>query len=54
MHGHLQIGVSQRLHDGSGNRDHLNLIFPVYLKLMTGFPSVFPEDVGAEQSDSIG
>jgi hypothetical protein len=36
------------LHDCSVNWDHLNLIFPVYLKLMTGFPSVNPEDVGAE------
>jgi hypothetical protein len=35
-------------HDGQGNWDHHNLIFPVYLKLMTGFPSVYPEDVGAE------
>ena len=35
-------------YDGSGNRDHLNLIFPVYSKLMTGFPSVHPEDVRAE------
>jgi hypothetical protein len=40
--------VIQRLRDGSGNWDHLNLIFPVYLKLMTGFPSFQPEDVGAE------
>jgi len=30
------------------------LIFPVYLKLMTGFPSFHPEEVGAEQSDSRG
>jgi site-specific DNA recombinase len=29
-------------------RDHLNLIFPVYLKLMTGFPTFQPEDAGAE------
>jgi hypothetical protein len=36
------------LHDCSGNWDHLNLIFPVYLKLMTGFPFFQPEDVGAE------
>jgi hypothetical protein len=35
------------LRDGKGNWDHLNLIFPVYLKLMTGFPSFHPEDVGA-------
>ena len=35
-------------HDGHGNWDHLNLNFPVYLKLMTGFPSVYPEDVGVE------
>jgi hypothetical protein len=28
--------------------DHLNLIFPDYLKLMTGFPSIQPEDAGAE------
>ena len=35
-------------HDCSGNWDHFNLIFPDYLKLMTGFPSVYPEDVGAE------
>ena len=26
--------------------DHLNLIFPFYLKLMTGFPSIQPEDAG--------
>ena len=35
-------------HDCSGNWDHLNLIFPVYLKLMTGFPFTHPEEVGAE------
>jgi len=28
--------------------DHRELIFPVYLKLMTGFPSFQQEDVGAE------
>jgi hypothetical protein len=28
--------------------DHLNLIFPVYLKLMTGIPAFQSEDVGAE------
>ncbi|MCP2502368.1 MAG: hypothetical protein NCA08_12510 [Deltaproteobacteria bacterium] len=28
--------------------DHLNLIFSVYLKLMTGFPSIQPEDAGAD------
>jgi hypothetical protein len=44
----VQIRVLQRLHDGNGNWDHLNLIFPVYLKLMTGFPSFHQEDVGAE------
>jgi hypothetical protein len=38
--------VIQRLHDGIGNWDHLNLIFPVYLKLMTGFPTFQPENVG--------
>ena len=38
----------ETLHDCSGNWDHLNLIFPVYLKLMAGFPSSHPEDVGAE------
>jgi len=26
----------------------LNLIFPVYLKLMTGFPFVYPENVAGE------
>jgi hypothetical protein len=36
------------LPDCSGNWDHLNLIFPVYLKLMTGFPSYQPEDIGVE------
>ena len=30
------------------DRDHLNLIFLVYLKLMTGFPSFQAEEVGAE------
>jgi len=30
------------------NWEHFNLIFPVYLKLMTGFPSFQPEDGGAE------
>jgi hypothetical protein len=40
--------MPQRLHDCNGNWDHLNLIFPVYLKLMTGFPSFQPEDAGAE------
>jgi len=35
-------------HDGSVNWEHFNLIFPDYLKLMTGFPSVYPEDVVAE------
>jgi hypothetical protein len=33
---------------GQDAGDHLNLIFPVYLKLMTGFPSFHQEDVGAE------
>jgi hypothetical protein len=33
---------------GQDPRDHLNLIFQVYLKLMTGFPSIHPDDVGAE------
>jgi len=41
------MGTTPLLHDCSGNWDHLNLIFPVYLKLMTGFPSYPPEDVGA-------
>jgi hypothetical protein len=40
--------VIQRLHDGIGNWDHLNLIFPVFLKLITGFPSDYPGEVGAE------
>ena len=48
MHVHLKVGVSKRLHDCSGNWDHFNLIFPDYLKLMTGFPSVYPDEVGAE------
>jgi hypothetical protein len=43
----LEIGPCG-LHDGNGNWDHLNLIFPVYLKWMTGFPSFHPEDIGAE------
>jgi hypothetical protein len=29
--------------DRSGNLDHLILIFPVYLKLMMGFPSFYTE-----------
>jgi hypothetical protein len=33
---------------GEDARDHLNLIFPVYLKLMTRFPSFQPEGVGVE------
>ena len=33
-------------HDCSGNRDHFNLIFPVHLKLMTVFPSVYLEMSG--------
>jgi len=32
----------------AGIGDHFNLIFPVYLKLMTGFPFVYQEEVGAE------
>jgi len=40
--------MSQRLHDGSGNWEHFNLIFPVYLKLMTEFPSFLAEEFGAE------
>jgi hypothetical protein len=32
--------------DGHGIWDHLNLIFPVYLKLMTGSPTFQPENVG--------
>jgi hypothetical protein len=40
----LDIGVAHCLHDGSRNWDHLNLIFPVYMKLMMGFPSFQPED----------
>jgi len=47
MHVHLKVGVSKRLHDCSRNWDHLNLIFPVYLKLMMGFPSFLAEDVMA-------
>jgi hypothetical protein len=35
------------LHDGNRNWGHLNLIFPVYLKLMAGFPSFQEEDVEA-------
>ena len=31
---------------GEDSGDHLNLIFPVYLKLMTGFPSFHRVDVG--------
>jgi hypothetical protein len=33
---------------GEDPGDHFNLIFPVYLKLMTGIPSFHQEDVGAE------
>jgi hypothetical protein len=36
------------LHDFIGNWDQLNLIFPVYLKLMTGFPTFQPEELGGE------
>ncbi len=46
-HRRLDVGVPHRLHDGRGDWDHLNLIFPVYLKLMTGFPFLHLEDVGA-------
>jgi hypothetical protein len=42
------IGVFHRLHDGSQNWDHLNFIFPVYMKLMAGFPSVHQENIGLE------
>jgi len=45
---HLQVGVPHHLHDFSGNWDHFNLIFPDYLKLMTGFPIFHAEDVRAE------
>jgi len=38
----------QPLHDGHGDWDHFNFIFPDYLKLMTGFPSFHPDDGGAE------
>jgi hypothetical protein len=48
-----EIGPSGS-HDCSGNWDHFNLIFPVYSKLMAGFPSFQSEDVGPEQSDSRG
>jgi len=48
LRGHLQVGMPHHLRDCGGNWDHLDLIFPVYLKLMTGFPSFQPEDVGAE------
>jgi hypothetical protein len=40
--------VIQGFHDCSGNWDNLNLIFPAYLKLMAVFPSVYPEEEGAE------
>jgi hypothetical protein len=48
IHGHLQIGVSKRLHDGDWDGDHLNLIFPVYFKLMTRFPIVCPAEDAEE------
>jgi hypothetical protein len=41
-----EIGLRAK-HDCSGNWEHFNLIFPDYLKLMTGFPSVYPDEVGA-------
>jgi hypothetical protein len=40
----LWISVNEQLQNA---RDHFNLIFPVYLKLMTGFPSFLTEDVMA-------
>jgi hypothetical protein len=46
--------MPQRLHDCSGNWDHLDLIFPAYFELITGFPSVHAEDVGAEHPDWFG
>jgi hypothetical protein len=36
-HGDEEVFDHRCLHDCSGNWDNLNLIFPVYLKLMTGF-----------------
>jgi hypothetical protein len=52
-HRRLDVGAAHRSHDGSGNCDHLDLIFPVYLKLMTGFPSFQPEDVEAELLNTL-
>ena len=46
-HRRLDIGVTHRLHDGSGNWDPLNLIFPAYFELMTRFPTVCSEDARA-------
>jgi hypothetical protein len=48
------VNFNSIIRDSAGDnpKDHLNLIFPVYLKLMTGFPSVYPEDVRAEKLDS--
>jgi hypothetical protein len=34
---------AHRLHDGSRNWDHLNLIFPVYFDLMRQFSPISPE-----------
>ena len=40
--------TNNRLRDCSGNWEHFNLIFPDYLKLMTGIPIFRSEDVGAD------
>ena len=42
----LDVGVSHSLHDGDGDWDHLNLIFPVYFDLMRQFSPISPEGAG--------
>ena len=42
-HSRLDVGVAHRLHDGEGNWEHLNLIFPVYFDLMRQFSPISPE-----------
>jgi hypothetical protein len=42
-----QEALVQGLRVSQTDREHFNLIFPDYLKLMTGFPTFQSEDVGA-------
>jgi hypothetical protein len=41
-----KFGVGPSVHDGSQNRDPLNLIFPVYFDLMRQFSPISPEGSG--------